>query len=84
MEDEEKAKAKANKKKQKGKKKKAKKGKKEEEDPSKKIVKIGVPETVEKFDEFYQTWNGDWANRDESRNMAQMHDSLMTKETVMP
>lgn len=44
-----------------------KKGKKSGDD--KNIAKIGPTEVVLKFDEFYQTYNTDWHNRDETKNL---------------
>jgi len=34
----------------------------------KQVVKIGPSEIVQKFDEFYEDYNGIWANKDESDN----------------
>ena len=62
-EEEEKAKAKKDKKKAK-KAKKADKG--GDEKPA--VMKIGPSEVVQKFDEFYEGYNKDWANRDERDN----------------
>lgn len=83
LEEEEAAKAKG----KKAKKPAAKKGKKkkgEAEDESKKIVKIGPSEVVQKFDDFYDSYNKVWANRDETDNPDQQYDVLMAKEEVMP
>lgn len=70
LQDEEDAKNKKKKKKDdkkdKGKKKK-KKGDKDD-DGGPKPLKIGPSEVVQKFDEFYEDYNGVWANRDESEN----------------
>lgn len=54
-------------KKEKGKK--GKKGKKAlGEDDAAAIARIGPTETVQKFDEFYEDYNGTWATRDEAEN----------------
>lgn len=45
---------------------------------------MGPSEVVQKFDEFYDNYNGVWANRDESDNRDQCFDPLMTKIEVMP
>jgi hypothetical protein len=56
-------------KKEKKKEKKGKKGKGGgDDDDSKQVAKIGPSEVVLKFDEFYQNYNLDWANRDETKN----------------
>jgi len=47
-------------------------------------LKIGPSEVVQKFDEFYEDYNGIWANRDESENYQQHYDVAMGKEEVMP
>ena len=65
-EEEEKAKKKKDKGKDKKKKAKKKKGK---DDDSKNIAKIGPSEVALKFDEFYEAYNMDWANRDETKNI---------------
>lgn len=49
--------------------KKAKKKKGKKDDDSKNIYKIGPTEVVLKFDEFYKTYNADWHNRDETKNL---------------
>ena len=72
---EEEAKAAKKDKKKKDAKKKGKKKKKD--DDSKNIAKIGPTEVVLKFDEFYQTYNTDWANRDETKNPEQDYDKQM-------
>lgn len=54
-------------KKEKKKEKKGKKGKGEKEEKNQ-IAKIGPSEVVLKFDEFYQSYNLDWASRDETKN----------------
>ena len=53
-------------KKAKGKKGKGKGGDKGDDEP--KTMKIGPSEVVGKFDEFYEEYNKDWANRDEREN----------------
>jgi hypothetical protein len=56
-------------KKEKKKEKKGKKGKGGgDDDDSKQVAKIGPSEVVLKFDEFYQNYNIEWANRDETKN----------------
>jgi uncharacterized protein with von Willebrand factor type A (vWA) domain len=47
-------------------------------------VKIGPTEVVQKFDEMYEDYNDLWANRDESENYQQRHDTDMAKLEVMP
>ena len=77
---------KGKKKKKKGeKKKKGKKGKKGDDDEGKeKLMKIGPSEVIQKFDSFYDEYNGDWANRDERENKEQQYDRVMAREEVMP
>lgn len=66
-EEEEKAKKKDKKSKDKGKK--AKKGGGgDDDDGGDKLLKIGPTEVVQKFDEFYEDYTKDWANRDERDN----------------
>ena len=62
---------------------KGKKGKKDEEEKEK-LLKIGPSEIVQKFDNFYEEYNGDWANRDERENKEQNYDRIMAREEVMP
>jgi IQ and AAA domain-containing protein len=50
---------------------------KKKDDDSKNIAKIGPTEVVLKFDEFYKTYNTDWHNRDESKNLEQTYDKIM-------
>jgi hypothetical protein len=59
----------------KGKKEEAKKGKGkkaavggDDDGDDKQVVKIGPSEIVQKFDEFYEDYNGIWADKDESEN----------------
>jgi hypothetical protein len=47
-------------------------------------VKIGPSEVVQKFDEFYEDYNDVWANRDETENYQQHHDTELAKEEVLP
>ena len=47
-------------------------------------MKIGPTEVVQKFDEFYESYNKDWANRDERENKQQTFDRAMAREEVMP
>jgi len=49
-----------------------------------KKVPIGPTEVVLKFDEFYEHYNKDWANRDERDNKDQQFDRHMAREEVMP
>ena len=62
---------------------KGKKGK-DKEDEKEKLLKIGPSEVVQKFDNFYEEYNGDWANRDERENKEQNYDRIMAREEVMP
>jgi hypothetical protein len=55
-------------KKEKKKEKKGKKGKGGDDDGSKQVAKIGPSEVVLKFDQFYEDYNLDWSNRDETKN----------------
>lgn len=80
-EEEEKAKAEEDdgkKKKGKEKAKKAGKGKKggggDDDDGKDKLLKIGPTEVVQKFDEFYEDYTKEWANRDERENKEQQYD----------
>ena len=80
-EEEEKAKAeeeeKTKKKEKKGKDKAGKKGKKgagDDDDGGDKLLKIGPTEVVQKFEEFYEDYSGDWASRDERENREQQYD----------
>lgn len=68
--------------KKKGGKKKGKGGDKDEGKP--KTLKIGPSEVVQRFDEFYDQYNKDWANRDERDNRAQTYDRNMTRDEVLP
>jgi IQ and AAA domain-containing protein len=78
------------KKKKKGKKggdkpKKGNKKKKKDEDDGKDNVKmVGPPEEVQKFSEFQDRFNNDWATKDETDNFDQDFDTEMVKEEVMP
>jgi hypothetical protein len=71
----------ADKKKKKDKKAKKKKGKKgDKEEKGDAPVKIGPNELVRKFDVFYEDYNKQWANRDETENPAQIYDKNMARE----
>lgn len=70
-------------KKEKKKDKKGKKGKGEKEEKNQ-IAKIGPSEVVLKFDEFYQSYNVDWASRDETKNYDQSYDKDMAILAVRP
>jgi len=92
-EEEEKAKAEEEEKEKKGKKggkEKGKgKGKKKgggggDDDGGEKVLKIGPSEVVQKFDEFYEDYTGEWENRDESNNKEQQYDRVMAKDEVLP
>lgn len=52
--------------KEKKKKEKKKKGKSKDDEPQ--IAKIGPTEVIQKFDEFYKTYNDTWVDRDETDN----------------
>ena len=58
--------------------------KKKKTDDSKNIAKIGPTEVVLKFDEFYQTYNQDWHNRDETKNLEQTYDKEMALIAARP
>ena len=65
-------------KKEKKKEKKGKKGGKGgDDDEGGQVAKIGPSEIVLKFDEFYQNYNLDWSNRDETKNYDQSYDREM-------
>jgi len=81
--EEEEAKAKKKKKKDGAKKKKGKKGKGDGDDKVQ-TVKVGPSEVVQKFDMFYDQYNKDWANRDETDNYEQGYDIEMAKDEVRP
>ena len=66
------------------KKKKGKKGKKGDGEEKLAVVKIGPTEVVTKFDNFYDEFNEDWINRDESGNQEQKHDEAKAREDVLP
>ena len=70
-------------KKEKKKEKKGKKGKKDDDEKNQ-IAKIGPSEVVLRFDEFYQSYNVDWANRDETKNYDQSYDRDMAIAAVRP
>merc|ERR1711990_539735 len=48
------------------------------------VAKIGPSEVVLKFDQFYQNYNDDWANRDETKNHDQSYDRDMAIAAVRP
>lgn len=80
-----KAEEEANKGKKKEKKKKEKKKKKAADKEEKnQIAKIGPTEVVLKFDGFYESYNLDWANRDETKNQEQSFDRDMAVAAVRP
>ena len=56
----------------------------DDDDGGEKLLKIGPTEVVVKFDEFYQDYSNDWANRDERDNKDQSYDRQMAREEVMP
>lgn len=71
-------------KKEKKKEKKGKKGKKDDDDGGNQVAKIGPSEVVLKFDQFYEDYNIDWANRDETKNYDQSYDRDMAITSVRP
>ena len=78
-EEEKKAAAEEEKSKKKGKDKGKGKGKKakgggDDDEGGEKLLKIGPTEVVQKFDEFYEDYSKDWANRDERENKNQEYD----------
>lgn len=83
LEEEEAKDKKKKKEKKKEKKKKGKKGKKDDDDAAQ-IIKIGVSEVIQKFDEHYDDYNESWMNRDESENYKQQCDLEVAKTEVMP
>jgi len=54
-----------------GKKKNNKKGGGDDDDDGKKTIKVGISETIQKFDEFYMDYADVWANKDETNNPLQ-------------
>ena len=80
-EDDGKGKGKEKKAKEKGKKEKAAKGKKAKGggDIDRSNIRIGPTETVRLFDEFYETYNEIWTNRDETDNYKQEYDKELAK-----
>jgi len=44
------------------------------EDDAPKLLKVGPTEVVQKFDEFYEDYTGEWATRDERENKEQQYD----------
>ena len=52
-------------------------GKGGDDDEGGQVAKIGPSEIVLKFDEFYQNYNLDWSNRDETKNYDQSYDREM-------
>ena len=83
-EEEEKSKKKGGKDKGKGKGGKKKGGGGDDDDGGEKLLKVGPTEVVQKFDEFYQNYSGEWANRDERDNKEQQYDRQMARDEVMP
>ena len=69
---------------EKAKKGKGKKGGGGDDDEGPKLIKIGPSEVVQKFDEFYEDYTGEWANRDERENKEQSYDRQMARDEVMP
>lgn len=47
-------------------------------------AKIGPTECIQKFDEFYMTYNDIWADRDETENYEQSYDREMARKEVLP
>ena len=84
LEEEEGKDKKKKKEKKKEKKKKGKKGKGGDDDGAPQIIKIGVSEVIQKFDEQYDDYNESWINRDETDNYKQQHDVEVAKAEVMP
>ena len=80
-EDDAKGKKKEKGKKDKGKKKKGGGG---GDDDGPKVMKVGPTEVVQKFDEFYEDYSTEWANRDERDNKEQQYDRQMARDEVMP
>ena len=60
------------------------KGGGDEEDTASALLKLGPTEVVLKFDEFYEDYSGDWANRDERENKEQQYDRQLARDEVMP
>ena len=60
------------------------KSKADKGDDAPKTLKIGPSEVVQRFDEFYEQYNKDWANRDEKDNKEQAYDRNMARDEVMP
>jgi hypothetical protein len=54
--------------------KKSKKGDAGADEGGEKLLKIGPTEVVQKFDEFYEDYTNEWANRDERDNKEQKYD----------
>ncbi len=46
----------------------------DDDDAGEKLLKIGPTEVVQKFDEFYEDYSTEWANRDERDNKDQQYD----------
>lgn len=56
----------------------------DDDDEEKQTVKLGTTEIVQKFDEFYEDYNGLWADRDESDNYMQRFDRGMAHSEMLP
>ena len=54
------------------------------EEGGEKMLKVGPTEVVQKFDEFYDGYAGEWENRDESNNKEQQYDRQMARDEVLP
>ena len=63
---------------------KKKKGGGDDDEGGDKLLKIGPTEVVQKFDEFYEDFSNEWANRDERDNKEQQYDRQMARDEVMP
>lgn len=46
----------------------------DDDDGGEKLLRIGPTEVVQKFDEFYEDYSNEWANRDERDNKEQQYD----------
>ena len=46
----------------------------DDDDGGSKLLKLGPTECVLKFDEFYEGYSNEWANRDERENKEQQYD----------
>lgn len=66
------------------KKEKKKKSKKSDKEDKAEVAKIGPSECIQKFDEFYASYNTQWADRDETDNNEQSFDREMARVEVLP